>query len=172
MIKCSGYGIVDLIYDKNANLKAIEIGCHIGDTTIHFLKNLPNLKLTGIDPYIGYWDWDKNFYHQDKQYPIFLERTKEYSDRFNLLKNFSNEVVDQFKDNSIDFIFIDGMHTYEHVLMDCKNFYSKIKTGGVFAGHDYSLIKEVKQAVDEFASEVGIETIKKTDVDVWYWIKP
>lgn len=171
MGRCSGLGVVDLV-SKESELKGVEIGCHIGDTTLHFLNNLPNLHLTGIDPYIGYWDWDKRFYHQDKQYPVLLERMKPYEGRFNLLKDFSDNVVDEFKDESLDFIFIDGMHTYEQVLKDCKNYYPKIKSGGVFSGHDYNLIKEVKSAVDDFALEVNIKEIFNTDVDVWYWYKP
>lgn len=170
MGKCSGFGIVDLVSREN-DLVGVEIGCHIGDTTLHFLGSLPNLKLTGIDPYIGYWDWDKRFYHQDKKYPVFVERLSGYSDRFTLLKDFSDNVVDHFEDESLDFIFIDGMHTYDQVLKDCRNYYPKVKPGGVFAGHDYRLIKEVKEAVDEFARSVNIENIKETESDVWYWYK-
>ena len=171
MGKCSGFGIVNLL-PNDVDIRGVEIGCHIGDTTLHFLNSLPRLRLTGIDPYIGYWDWDKRFYHQDKQHPVFVSRLSRYSDRFNLLKDFSDNVIDQFEDESLDFIFIDGMHTYDQVLQDCRNYYPKIKSGGVFSGHDYRLIKEVKAAVDEFAREVGIDSILETDVDVWYWVKP
>ncbi len=63
-----------------------------------------------------------------------------------------------------------GLHTYEQLTKDCANFYSKVKPGGVFAGHDYNAIPGVKKAADEFAAKVG-KKILFTECDVWYWIK-
>lgn len=68
------------------------------------------------------------------------------------------------------FIFIDGLHTYEQVLIDCKNFYSKVKVGGIFAGHDYNTIYDVRRAVDEFA-KLQNKDIIQIPTDAWYWIK-
>jgi predicted methyltransferase len=56
------------------------------------------------------------------------------------------------------------------VLKDCENFYSKLKPGGVFAGHDYRAIEGVRKAADEFAAKVNAK-ISETDIDVWYWVK-
>ena len=80
------------------------------------------------------------------------------------------EICVGFYYDEYDFIFIDGLHSYEQVLKDCKNYYSKIKTGGIFSGHDYNTIEGVNRAVNEFAFSVG-KTIKQTKNDVWYWIK-
>ena len=56
-----------------------------------------------------------------------------------------------FKDSSIDFIYIDGCHTYDAVLQDLKNYYSKIKYGGLVCGHDFSDgWPDVRQAVLDF----------------------
>jgi hypothetical protein len=89
-----------------------------------------------------------------------------------LYRDLSDNIVDQFEDNSLDFIFIDGLHTYEQVLKDCRNYYSKVKNGGLFSGHDYRVIDAVNKAVNEFSSEVNINQIYETQVDVWYWFKP
>jgi predicted O-methyltransferase YrrM len=85
-------------------------------------------------------------------------------------RDFSDNMVNHFEDDSLDFIFIDGLHTYEQVKIDCENYFSKVKSGGVFAGHDYNVIEGVNRAVNEFAAKHGAE-VQTCPNDVWYWIK-
>lgn len=174
--KCSGYGLVDLIENINQKeLVGLEIGCADGNTTYHLLSNLPNLKLYGVDPYNAYIDWngyDLHEEHMNRTIKIFEEKIERYKDRHILYREYSDNVVDKFEDNSLDFIFIDGLHTYDQVLTDCKNYYSKVKSGGIFSGHDYTAIEAVNRAVIEFATEIEIPEIFDVEVDVWYWIKP
>lgn len=174
--KCSGYGLVDLIKNENKkSLVGLEIGCAEGDTTLYLLSNFSNLKLYGIDPYTEYIDWngyDLNKEHMDRTIEKFQQKIEPYKDRHYLYRDYSDNVVEQFEDNSLDFIFIDGLHTYDQVLSDCKNYYSKVKSGGIFSGHDYTAIEDVNRAVIEFATEIEIPEIFDVEVDVWYWIKP
>ena len=78
--------------------------------------------------------------------------------------------MSDYDDNFFDFIFIDGLHTYDQVLTDCKNYYSKVKNGGIFAGHDYNTIREVRNAVDTF-SNLQNKNVIQIPTDAWYWIK-
>ena len=50
--------------------------------------------------------------------------------------------------------------------------FTLVKNGGLFSGHDYRVIDAVNKAVNEFSSEVNINQIYETQVDVWYWFKP
>ena len=102
---------------------------------------------------------------------IATERLNKFGDRSVLYRKTSDEAVDNFIDDSYDFIFIDGLHEYDQLKKDCANYFPKIKKGGVFAGHDYTAISGVKKAVDEFAKEVGATAIHLPEKDVWYWIK-
>ena len=74
------------------------------------------------------------------------------------------------KNITFDFIFIDGLHTYEQLTKDCHNYYSILKHEGIFSGHDYNAIAEVRKAVNEFA-ELKHKQISFTNWDVWYWLK-
>ena len=54
----------------------------------------------------------------------------------------------QTKDN-LDFVFLDGDHTYEHVKEDISLWLPKIRQGGLFVFHDYGgRYAGVKKAVN------------------------
>jgi hypothetical protein len=168
----SAFGLYELLKDRESPV-GLEIGTSDGVSTEFLLSKLNNLKLFGVDPYSPYTDWNggvlsKNFQHIIENQ--FKDRISKYADRYTHFRKTSDECVSSFKDNSLDFVFIDGLHTYEQVKKDLNNYYSKVKPGGIFSGHDYDQIKEVKQAVDEFAKEKG-KTISQTEKDVWYWVK-
>ena len=169
----SGLGIPKLV-SHIQNPVGIEIGLNLGATTRHLFDNIPGLTLHGIDPYLQYQDWDGHILTPDERnhtYQFFIQHTKPYNESITHYRMFSDDAANLMKDNFYDFIFIDGLHTYDQVSKDCKNFYSKIKSGGIFSGHDFNAIADVRRAVIEFASSVGA-TISQTDNDVWYWIKP
>lgn len=168
--KCSGYGLGSLISNMS-NPKGLEIGCDIGDTSNFLLDSNPTLNLTSIDPYVNYVDWNgANLNEREIVFNRMSERLKGYSNRFTLIRKYSDDAVDLFEDEQFDFIFIDGLHTYEQLSKDCLNYYSKLKPGGIFSGHDFTAIPGVNKAVKEFAEKVS-KKILSTECDVWYWYK-
>lgn len=170
--KCSGYGLVDLLKDQE-KLVGLEIGCAEGNTSKFLLESLPDLTLFGVDPYVDYMDWNGNdLKNLNNTHQQLMEKINPYKDRHKLFREYSDAAHVNFDDNSLDFVFIDGLHTYDQVKKDCENYYSKVKSGGLFAGHDYYAIEEVRCAVKEFAIKQGMDKIYSTDFDVWYWRKP
>lgn len=168
--KCSGYGIGYLIKDMKSPV-GVEIGLAEGFTTEHLLSMNPNLTLYCIDPYVDYVDWNKNNLNDREN--VFLEfkrRTEKFGERVKLLRMTSDDAVSHIEDDSLDFIFIDGLHTFDQVTKDMNNYYSKVKKGGIFSGHDYNVIHDVNRAVNIFASQ-NSKDILQTDCDVWYWYK-
>lgn len=170
---------LEQLVDKNKSMVGLEIGTYRGDGASWLLNNFPNLTLHGVDPYLPYADWNGavNCSTQDIQDGKTVEQvaTQKLAEaktlgRFITNKKTSDEAVSDYADEYFDFIFIDGLHTYEQVLIDCKNFYSKVKVGGIFAGHDYNTIYDVRRAVDEFA-KLQNKDIIQIPTDAWYWIK-
>jgi predicted O-methyltransferase YrrM len=169
----SGRELIPILKKIDAKM-GIEIGVDEGLTSRYFLSQLPELKLFGVDPYSEYLDWNGNYLNQDGRnntFDLAMERLNKFDKRYHLYRMTSDDAVDNFVDNSYDFIFIDGLHEYKQLLKDCANYFPKIRKGGVFAGHDYTAISGVKKAVDEFAKEVGATPIHLPEKDVWYWIK-
>lgn len=166
----SGKGIPALI-NKEIPTRGLEIGCDIGETSEFLLMSLPKLTLHAVDPYTNYIDWNgNNLVSREELYQYVMNRFSTYAQRFVMHRKTSDDAVNDFDTDEFDFIFIDGLHTYDQVLLDCKNYYSKLKPGGILFGHDYYAIEEVRIAVDEFAKEIGA-TIQHTESDVWYWTK-
>lgn len=170
--KCSGDGLVHLLKDKG-QLTGLEIGCAEGHTTLYLLQSLPDIKLYGVDPYMDYIDWNTN--HLDNRENVYQQFKSnvmdKYPGRFELYRLTSDDAVSKFEDESLDFIFIDGIHTYDQVLTDCRHFYPKVKKNGLFAGHDYTWVTDVGKAVNVFKEEVGAKDVSLTTYDVWYWYK-
>ena len=128
-----------------------EIGSYVGDSTQVFAVACKEIHC--IDPWQnGYDDNDPSSYKYDMK--IIEAQFDEVADRFhNVIKHKMTSVkgAEEFEDESLDFIYIDGLHTYEGVIDDIKAWVRKVKPDGWVGGHDYGhkLCPGVKQAVDE-----------------------
>jgi predicted O-methyltransferase YrrM len=107
------------------------------------------LKLTCIDPY--------QVYHtrrsQDEQDAIFAEATKLLTPYgVNIIRERSQDVADRFEDASLDFVNIDGDHTFDAAVMDIVMYVPKVREGGMILIHDYCAFRlsGVMQAVDAY----------------------
>lgn len=69
----------------------------------------------------------------------------------------------QINDGSMDFVFLDGDHSYEGVIADIAAWVPKVRKGGWIGGHDYDNdhpdydFSGVKRAVDEVFGAVGTD---------------
>ena len=171
----SAPGLCDLVthlFQQQETIVGLEIGVASGWTMNHFLQNLSNLQLTGIDPYVDYMDGNIKIAQEmlDAQYLAAQDNISDFAPRGKILRGYSRDFVNSFEDKSLDYIFIDGDHSYEGALRDCELFFPKIKSNGIFAGHDWSF-DGVQKAVNEFKDKNGSPNIRMVKEDVWYWIK-
>lgn len=117
--------------------------------------------------------WEGGQEHSSEQkgkslFNTFLTNVQPISHMIKPMRMKSLQAVDFFKDNSIDFCFIDASHDYQNVINDIKAWYPKIKKDGVIAGHDWSPFwPGVVQAVEEFFPNKNFET----EYDWWYHYK-
>jgi SAM-dependent methyltransferase len=168
--KCSGFGLGELIKDLKDPV-GLEIGCDIGDTSQFLVESNPRLYLYSIDPYENYVDWNgRPLNEREEVFQTMMKRMEPHTLRFELVRKTSDDAVELFEENMFDFIFIDGLHTYEQLTKDCNNYYKFLKPGGIFSGHDFTAIEGVNRAAKEFAESVNKE-ILTTECDVWYWYK-
>jgi hypothetical protein len=77
-------------------------------------------------------------------------------------RGFSHEILNQFKDDFFDWVYIDAAHNYQSVKNDLEISFTKVKNGGIIAGHDYlrwgnrGIRFGVLEAVNGFCVQKGI----------------
>jgi len=104
------------------------------------------LRIDGIDPF-------RNYNRRRTGYPSSLRaRVTKHSwldlaaqnlrnagmlDYVNLIQACSPEASRLYADEQLDFVWLDGDHSYRAVLADLQAWWPKIKAGGFLAGHDF-----------------------------------
>ena len=113
----------------------VEIGVFEGVNTITIAEAMnANGKLIGIDPFfkgrLGICYHEKIARHS-------LHK-KKLTNKINLLPLFSFDAIKEVPDD-VDFIFIDGDHSYEGFKRDWFDWSGKLATNGIIALHDTSI---------------------------------
>jgi precorrin-6B methylase 2 len=139
----------------NDNFKvAVEVGVRTGWFSKYILDHT-KMKVYAIDP----WENNMELSQAEKVYKECVERLSPYKDRCEMVKGYSPQISAEFKDGEADFIYLDGLHDYESVKKDINAWWTKIRDGGILAGHDYNKIKwkGVVNALEEFCEQQGVK---------------
>jgi|SRR3989344_1329757 len=146
-----------------------EIGVDKGEFTEKFAQ--AGLKIHGVDS----WAWSKDYdnsrsqEHYDNIYEQAKSRLAPYSNA-TIFRKTSMEAVEDFKDESLDFVYIDGNHKLKFVIEDIVGWSKKIKSGGVIAGHDYVQFKpRAETGICHVIPAVNAYT-RAYEIDNWYVI--
>jgi len=147
-----------------------EIGVLSGTYSMNLCRNIPGLKLYCIDP----WGINERRYHSHDvrhRWDRKFEEAKLHLEPFDttIIRKTSMDAVKDFKDESLDFVYIDGNHAYSFVRDDIREWTKKVRKGGIVAGHDYYLTRMgnigVIMAVNEYVREHGYD-LQLTDWDL------
>ena len=128
-----------------------------------------NIEFHTIDTWKGSKENQEDSYVKNGTlYEKFLSNIEPIKDYVKVIKSDSVEASKNYKDISIDFLFVDGSHEYEDVKKDLVAWFPKVKEVGIMAGHDYTGDwKSVRRAVDEFGLEYNL---KVSPISVGSWI--
>ena len=149
--------------------KGVEVGLCTGRYAKKLYDNIPGLQLVGIDAYLPYGGHGINRQQSTHDQNLLDARAllKDHPD-FIMLVGSAHEASKWFADESLDFVFIDGDHSYEAVKQDINDWTPKVRKAGIVSGHDYYNGKYNKmgviQAVDEFVAQNGYN-LQTTDWD-------
>lgn len=172
----------ELIKHLNLSGLGIEVGVQSGDYAVKILE-YSNLHLIVLDAWRHLDNYpDKANVQTDYHLMLMNNSIKTlmpYEGRFTLIRELSEVACNFFPDNIFDFVYIDANHEKSAVYKDLQNWFPKVKSGGIFAGHDYINLKDeindfgVKDAVDEFFAEKNIPVnVEDIQFPTWYINKP
>lgn len=162
--------------------KEHKIGAEIGVWKGHFTYKILT-QLSGIEEYycIDPWKMYGEYYealntdtarkaNYNEIYEEFKHRNRRFKDKITILRMMGNQALKKVPDGHLDFVFIDGNHSYKYAKQDIIGWSEKVKSGGLISGHDYGRNKPsdvyVTKAVDEL-----IPNVNKGDNGVWYIFK-
>lgn len=130
----------------------IELGVAEAELSAALLSKGVLRKLYGVDRYYG----DRG--HDAGQFDRALGNTARFGAAYTLMKMTFDEALDEFQDGFFDFVYIDGYaHTGQEQGRTIRTWYSKVRSGGVISGDDFSshfplVMKEVR----DFAREENL----------------
>lgn len=191
IVEISGYNrdmFAQLLADLGLN-KGVEMGVETGLYSEVLCKANPNIDLSSVDAWTAYHGY-RDHVSQEKL-DGFMEKTKErlVPYRATVIKGFSMDVVKQFEDGSLDFVYIDGNHELQHTINDICEWQKKVRTGGIVAGHDYILrnnpgyLMHVPHAVHAYIDSYNIRPLfilgakddprpLRDSSRSWFYVKP
>ena len=156
------YGMINLTselghaFENIKNTTMVEIGSYKGESTLMFASSFAFDTIYAIDPLVGMSDSIQEAFNENTKWfkgngtgigDIKVEHIKEYS----------FDAVDRFEDESLDFVYVDGDHSFTNVVKDIGLYLPKIKKSGFIGGHDYSPEHPgVKEAIQYFGFKNGL----------------
>ena len=139
--------IVDMDRDDLAVLfgdlgytKGVELGVETGKYAEVLLKGNPNLTdLYLVDAWKAYQGYRDHVTQSkvDGLLQTAIDRLLPFQKKTHFLRSFSLDAAKNFKDMSLDFVYIDANHALPYVMDDICAWEPKVRKGGIVAGHDY-----------------------------------
>ena len=148
-----------------------EIGVYKGEFTEQFCK--AGLRMYAIDPWIAFPGQGRTQQVQERQDFLFSHACRTLAPYgmgpgSGVFRMTSMEAIEDFSDGSLDFVYIDGDHSFRHIAADICEWEKKVRSGGVVSGHDYfntratarNIVCNVQAVVDAYT--------KAFEIDNWF----
>ena len=154
-------------------IKSSFIGCELGVAKGYFSNDILTYSDIGHLYSIDMWAGDRG--HDDTEFSHTNRLLNKFINRNTIIKQVFSDAIKLFEDNFFDFIYIDGYaHTGQDNGQTLYDWWPKLKSGGIFSGHDYDRAwPETIKQVDLFAKDknIQVQTIIDKPYNSWYVIK-
>lgn len=170
------FNLLRELLEEGAFLKlqrGAEIGVFEASTSVHLLTSFPSLQLFCVDPFVEYSEHeaDKTAQKMSACEVKARSRLSAFGPRATIIKDFSVQASKLVESESLDFVFIDAIHTFDAVTEDLHAWYRTVRPGGLVAGHDFSW-PGVREALEQFIAPLGKGAFYSPSTsDVWFFVK-
>jgi len=96
-----------------------------------------------VDPWQHLADWNKPFNTDDNEFEQIFNTAMAntlhgpHGHKVKVIRALSEDGARQIADASLDYVYIDGDHTYNGAMKDLQNWAPKVKAGGLVCGDDF-----------------------------------
>jgi predicted O-methyltransferase YrrM len=157
----------DMVSQADDDSLFVEIGSFKGKSTafmtVEIANSGKNIRFECIDPMklMGHYAESAKNENEKEIFAGYSEeefhaRLASVSKFYKLHAMTSEEAVNLYEDGSIDFLMVDGDHSYEGVKKDIELFLPKMRSGGLIAGDD-AFAEDVVRAVQDIAGHLNPE---------------
>ncbi len=151
--------------ELGTGLVGAEIGVNKGYNASYICNIIQPKILYLIDPWNNFFDSTSGEIIGEAQCIMARELLQPFT-CCNFIHKTSFEAINDFFNESLDFVYIDADHSYNAVLSDMTIWYPKIRTGGIVSGHDFTTTS-VSEAVKLFCQKTRIEKLYTQNEDWW-----
>lgn len=146
-------------------------GCSTAFMTVEIINSGKKIQFDCIDPQqlLGHYaDSAKEQPEVFEGYNAtdFHKRLEPVKGYYNLVQETSETAAVRYADRSIDFLMIDGDHSYDAVKRDILNFLPKMKVGGVITGDD-AFTEDIQRAAKDAVAGTGLEVHFIDGIHFW-----
>lgn len=132
----------DMVNKFPSGSRFVEIGSWVGRSAcylgVEILNSGKDIKLDCVDTWLGAPELlEEDVIVNGTLYSDFIRNIEPLKHFVRAIRLTSTQASHLYKDESLDFVFIDGDHTKEGFTGDLNCWFPKVKKGGVIAGHDY-----------------------------------
>jgi hypothetical protein len=169
----------ELLYLLPKGGEVAEIGVAKGEFSKEILARTSPRRLHLIDPWEHQaradYQRDGNNVGDDEQEARFetvqaMFATARERGQVEMHRAYSQDAASRFVDGQLDWLYIDGLHSYAGVTADLQNYKRKVKPEGLILGHDYtnharaqSMDFGVVEAVNDFVRDEGYAFLALTN---------
>lgn len=173
--------------------RGAEIGVYKAEFSEKFAE--AGLQHYAVDPWMAFPGQGRTQQVQERQDFLYSHAQRVLAPYTNctIIRKTSMDALADFKDNSLDYVYLDGDHSFRYAAEDIVEWSKKVRHGGIVAGHDYwdtphvmsNVMCQVKAVVDAYTKVFQIENFyiygkmypldeqkKDNKFHSWFFLKP
>jgi predicted O-methyltransferase YrrM len=153
----------DIVQQSDDDSLFVEIGSFKGKSSAFMAVEIANsgkkIKFECVDPMLPIGHYANSAEQNPDEWrgysaEEFHDRMQDVKDFYTLHQMTSDDAARLYTDGSIDFLMIDGDHSYEGVKKDLENYLPKMRSGGLIAGDD-AFVADIVRAVKDAAGHLN-----------------
>lgn len=140
--------IPNILQAEGGFRRGAELGVQRGLFSYHNLLVWPSAEEYVL---VDLWAQQKNYQDdanvdaevQESIMDFALRHLAKFKNKLKICRNFTTSCAENYPDGYFDFVYVDARHDFKGVAADLEAWWPKVRCGGIMAGHDYVIQREL-----------------------------